>query len=75
MSSMVGTVQSHTIIRVPDKSHAAIAPFVLLLVQLRGGKCVLGHFNSLDPPPIGSHVAANPVEQETPVFRTLEETS
>ena len=40
-----GTVQSHTVIRVPDKAHAAVAPFVLLLVELADGKRVLGHFH------------------------------
>jgi len=63
-----GTVQSHTIIRVPDKSHAAMAPFVLLLVELENGKRVLGHFNHADPPSIGSRVTADQTDQ-TPVFR------
>ena len=62
-----GTVQSHTVIRVPDKAHAA-APFVLLLVELADGKRVLGHFNRAEPPAIGSRVTAEPSEQ-TLVFR------
>jgi uncharacterized OB-fold protein len=66
--TLQGTVQSHTIIRVPDKAHAAMAPFVLLLVELADGKRVLGHFNRAEPPAIGSRVTAEPSEQ-TPVFR------
>ena len=69
-----GIVQSHTIIRVPDKAHAAQAPFVLLLVALDGGKRVLGHFNKADPPAIGSRVAVGAVDNGTLVFRALEET-
>lgn len=68
---IAGTVQSHTIIRVPDKAHAAIAPFVLLLVDVEG-KTVLGHFDGETPPAIGSRVAANSPENETPVFRVEE---
>jgi uncharacterized OB-fold protein len=63
-----GTVQSHTIIRVPDKAHATMAPFVLLLVELADGKRVLGHFDRAEPPAIGSRVTAEPSEQ-TLVFR------
>jgi uncharacterized OB-fold protein len=70
-----GIVQSHTIIRVPDKAHAAQAPFVLLLVALDGGKRVLGHFNNPVPPAIGSRVVVGAVENGTMVFRALEETS
>jgi uncharacterized OB-fold protein len=62
-------VQSHTVIRVPDKAHAAMAPFVLLLVELANGKRVLGHFHGPLPPAIGSRVTADASEQETPVFR------
>jgi len=69
-----GTVQSHTVIRVPDKAHAAMAPFVLLLVELAGGKRMLGHFDRAEPPAIGARVTADVVEKETPVFRVLEET-
>ena len=63
-----GTVHSHTIIRVPDKAHAAAAPFVLVLVELADGTRVLGHFNRAEPPAIGSRVTADSSEQ-TPVFR------
>jgi uncharacterized OB-fold protein len=66
--TLQGTVQSHTIIRVPDKAHAAMAPFVLLLVELADGKRVLGHFNRAEPPAIGCRVTAEQSEQ-TPVFR------
>lgn len=69
-----GTVQSHTVIRVPDRAHAAMAPFVLLLVKLQGGKCVLGHFTGLDVPAIGACVTVASTGQETPIF-TIEETS
>ena len=68
MSALEGTVASHTIIRVPDKAHAAMAPFVLLLVELADGKRVLGHFDRAEPPAIGSRVTAEPSEQ-TLVFR------
>jgi len=71
VSAEQGTVQSHTIIRVPDKAHAGQAPFVLLLVALDGGKNVLGHFVSADPPAIGSRVAVGAVENGTLIFRAL----
>lgn len=70
MSALRGTVHSHTVIRVPDKKHAAKAPFVMLLVDVEGGKRVLGHFDGGTPPQIGSRVAADLSQQETPVFRT-----
>jgi uncharacterized OB-fold protein len=63
-----GMVQSHTIIRVPDKAHATKAPFVLLLVELADGKRVLGHFDRAEPPAIGSRVTDEPSEL-TLVFR------
>ena len=69
MIAMQGKVQSHTVIRVPDKAHAAMAPFVLLLVELANGKRVLGHFRGTSPPAIGSRVTADASEQATPVFR------
>jgi uncharacterized OB-fold protein len=69
---MQGTVASHTVIRVPDKAHAAMAPFVLLLVDLGGGKRVLGHFAGAEPPAIGTRVRADPSDQQTPVFRVQE---
>jgi len=69
MIAMRGTVQSHTVIRVPDKAHAAMAPFVLLLIELVNGERVLGHFHGASPPPIGSRVTADASEQETPIFR------
>jgi uncharacterized OB-fold protein len=69
MTAMQGTVQSHTVIHVPDKAHAAMAPFVLLLVELANGKRVLGHFHGASPPAIGSRVTADASEQATPVFR------
>ena len=69
---MQGTVASHTVIRVPDKAHAAMAPFVLLLVDIGGGKHVLGHFSGDTPPTIGTRVRAEPSDQQTPVFRAQE---
>lgn len=68
---MQGIVASHTVIRVPDKAHAAMAPFVLLLVDLGRGKRVLGHFNGSEPPAIGTQVTADATDQ-TPVFRVQE---
>ena len=72
MSAATGTVQSHTIIRVPDKAHAAQAPFVLLLVALDGGKQMLGHFDTAEPPEIGSRVTAQAADNKTLVFRLVE---
>jgi len=72
--SILGTVQSHTVVRVPDKAHASMAPFVLLLVELAGGRRVLGHFDRAEPPPIGAHVIAD-AGKETPVFRVVEGSS
>jgi uncharacterized OB-fold protein len=75
MSAAVhGTVQSHTVIRVPDKAHAAMAPFTLLLVELSDGKRVLGHFHGTDLPAIGSRVAGSAAKNATIIFRALEET-
>ena len=72
MSAATGTVQSHTVIRVPDKAHATQAPFVLLLVALDGGKQVLGHFDTAEPPQIGSRVTAQAADNQTLVFRLVE---
>ena len=69
MGVVAGTVQSHTVIRVPDKAHAGQAPFVLLLVVLDGGKHVLGHFDGAEPPEIGSRVRADVNTPYTPVFQ------
>jgi uncharacterized OB-fold protein len=73
-ATCLGTVQSHTVIRVPDKAHAAMAPFTLLLVALTDGKRVLGHFHGVDVPAIGSRVTGSAAENETIVFRALQET-
>jgi uncharacterized OB-fold protein len=72
-ASLTGSVQSHTIIRVPGKVHAADAPFILLLVQLDDGRRVLGHFRGTEPPPIDSRVAGSGAENETLSFVILEE--
>ena len=63
-----GVVQAHTVIRVPDRAHAGQAPFVLLLVALDGGRRVLGHYDRLEPPAIGSRVVSTTMHPETPVF-------
>jgi uncharacterized OB-fold protein len=68
-----GTVQSHTIIRVPGKAHAADAPFVLLLVSLDDGSRVLGHFCDSEPPRIGTRVVTEGGENETMIFRIAED--
>jgi uncharacterized OB-fold protein len=70
-----GTVQSHTVIRVPGKQHAAAAPFVLLLVELDDGKRMLGHFRGHQPPPISSRVVSDGTEGETPIFHAVGEES
>jgi uncharacterized OB-fold protein len=67
----LGTVQSHTVIRVPGKQHAAAAPFVLLLVELDDGKRLLGHFRGHEPPAISSRVESHGTEGETPIFRAV----
>ena len=73
--SLRGTVLSHTIIRVPGKSHAADAPFVLLLVELDDGERLLGHFRGSTPPAIGSRVAGGGADNETPTFSIAGEIS
>jgi uncharacterized OB-fold protein len=69
--SRQGTVQSHTVIRVPGKAHAANAPFVLLLVRLDNGNHILGHFYDNKPPPINSRVSTSAAQNETPSFSIL----
>ena len=75
MTAVTGTVQSHTIIRVPDKAHAGMAPFVLLLVALDDGTNTLGHFDQSEPPVIGSRVAGTAAPNETTIFQALQEAS
>jgi uncharacterized OB-fold protein len=72
-ASYLGTVQSHTVIRVSDKAHAAMAPFTLLLVALEDGNRVLGHFHGAGVPEIGSRVTGSAASDETIIFRALEE--
>jgi uncharacterized OB-fold protein len=67
-----GTIQSHTVIRVPGKQHAGAGPFVLLLVELDNGRRVLGGFTGTEPPPIGSRVVGGAKENEAPLFRVAE---
>jgi len=73
--SRQGTVQSHTVIRVPGKAHAAGAPFVLLLVRLDNGNRILGHFRGSKPPPINSRVSTSGAQNETPSFSIFGETA
>ena len=75
MTAVTGMVQSHTIIRVPDKAHAGMAPFVLLLVALDDGTNTLGHFDHADPPAIGSRVGGEAKSDETTIFHALQEAS
>ena len=68
-----GTVQSHTVIRLPGKAHAADAPLVLLLVRLDNGHQVLGHFRGREPPPIDSRVRIIGSDSTTPSFTIFED--
>jgi uncharacterized OB-fold protein len=70
--ALSGTVQSHTVIRVPGKQHAGTGPFVLLLIELDDGRRVLGHFDKTEPPAISSRVVGSVNENETPLFSIAE---
>jgi uncharacterized OB-fold protein len=72
MATLSGQVISHTVVRVPGRSHAGSAPFVLLLVEVDGGRRVLGHFAHPEPPAIGVRVSA-PGAEGVPVFRIVQE--
>jgi uncharacterized OB-fold protein len=72
MGTLTGHVISHTIVRVPGRIHAGSAPFVLLLVEVDGGRRLLGHFAHPEPPAIGARVSA-PRGEGIPVFRSLQE--
>jgi uncharacterized OB-fold protein len=74
MNTLAGTVQSHTVIRVPGAAYAEAAPFVLLLVKLDRGGCILGHFTDSEPPPIDTRVTAKSGDK-VPVFSVAEETT
>jgi uncharacterized OB-fold protein len=65
-----GTILSSTVIRVPGAAHAASAPFTLLLVEVEGGRHVLGHFEGAIAPDIGATVIAQASEGNTLVFRS-----
>jgi uncharacterized OB-fold protein len=73
--SRQGTVQSHTIIRVPGNAQAWDEPFILLLVKLDNGSRVLGHFFGSLPPPINSRVHMSGAQEVTPSFAILGETA
>ncbi len=62
------TVLSSTIIRVPGAAHAASAPFILLLVEADAGMNMLGHFDGIQPPSIGSRVVSNSRKNGTLLF-------
>ena len=70
--ALSGTVQSHTVIRVPGIQHAGAGPFVLLLIELNDGRRVLGHFDKTEPPAISSRVVGSVNESKTPLFRVAE---
>jgi uncharacterized OB-fold protein len=70
--ALSGTVQSHTVIRVPGKQHAGAGPFVLLLIELDDGRRVLGRFDRMEPPAISSRVVGSVNENETPLFSIAE---
>ncbi len=74
MSDLAGLVRSHTVVRMPGGAHAGAAPFVLLLVELDGGRRLLGHFAGDTPPAIGTRVAARP-SGKVPVFSAVQATS
>ena len=63
-----GTVQSHTVIRVPDKAHAAVARSCCCWSNSRMASGCSGISTGAEPPAIGSRVTAEPSEQ-TLVFR------
>jgi uncharacterized OB-fold protein len=71
-NTLAGKVCSHTVIRMPGKAHAGVAPFVLLLVELDDGKRLLGHFKGSEPPRIDTRVRSEN-ENPTPIFTTLPE--
>lgn len=62
------TVLSSTVIRVPGAAHAASAPFILLLVEADDGRKMLGHFDKVQPPSIGSRVVSNGNKNGTLLF-------
>jgi uncharacterized OB-fold protein len=73
--SVVGTVNSHTMVRMPGHAHADRAPFVLLLVETEDGKRCLGHFAGNAAPPIGARVVGCERVQGTLVFEVVQEKS
>jgi uncharacterized OB-fold protein len=75
MSGPVGTVYSHTTIRVAGNAHAAEAPFVLLLIDGDDGSRLLGRFSSEEPPEVGARVRARENPAGVPVFEPAEESA
>lgn len=70
-----GIVHSHTVINVPGRTHAAGAPFVLLLVDTGAQRHVLGHFSGRDAPRIGSRVVVTGNKDGTPIFSNMQGTT
>lgn len=66
--AILATVLSSTVVRVPGAAHAVSAPFILLLVEAEAGRKMLGHFEGLQPPSIGSRVISNGRKNGTLLF-------
>jgi uncharacterized OB-fold protein len=74
MSGLKGKVYSHTVVRMPGRVQAEAVPFVLLMVELEGGRRMLAHYAGAEPPAIGTAVMAPPTDK-VPVFSPLREAS
>jgi uncharacterized OB-fold protein len=72
MSDLRGKVYSHTVVRVPGGARAEAVPFVLLMVELEGGRRMLAHYAGKEPPAIGTRVNAPPTDK-VPVFSPVQE--
>lgn len=68
-----GKVVSHTVIRIAGKLHMDRVPFVLLLTATKNGTHLLGHFDGIEPPPIGTAVTAHLNTGSTLIFTTAKE--
>lgn len=74
MSRLQGKVYSHTIVRMAGRVRAEAVPFVLLMVELEGGRRILAHYAGSEPPAIGTAVIAPPTDK-VPVFSPVQEAS